>query len=267
MEQISSASYDWLALQGQVCVVTGGGGGIGEEAARELARAGALVAVLDMNGENAEKVASDISDLGGQAIGRRVDISSMDQVNAAALEVTRAFGPCDVLVNNAATQLTGPLLDIGLHEWQRAIDVNLTGALVCTKGFSAGMMHNHRGSIINVASICSFFPRPNGGAYSASKAGLSMISAQMAVEFADHNVRCNAVAPGFVKTPLSAKNYATPEAEKKRADMVPSRRIGLPQDLANVIAFLASARSDYVNGQTILVDGGLGQSLMALVGR
>ncbi|SAL05593.1 3-oxoacyl-[acyl-carrier-protein] reductase [Caballeronia calidae] len=263
-----SGAFEWLGLVGRVCVVTGGGDGIGAETARILARAGARVAILDRNLEHSQDVADEIRVSGGTAIAVWVDVAQREAVLSAASEVSRTLGPCNVLVNNAAVRHEGPLLTISAAQWETALAVNLSGPLICSQAFGDQMVRNGMGgSIIHVGSICGHFPRANGGAYSTSKAGLMMLSNQLAVELSEYGIRSNVVAPGFVKTPLSASIYENPEVERRRVSAVPSGRIGTTRDLADMIAFLASDRSSYVNGQSVLVDGGVSQTLMKLVPR
>lgn len=250
-------------LANKVCVVTGGGSGIGAETARRLASEGAAVAVLDLNQTAAVRVAQEIVAAGGQAIGIGADVSSAPAVQAAAAEVKLKLGLCSVLVNNAGVQLRAPLLEVDLEKWNRTLMVNLTGPLICVQAFAKHMIEGQRGgSIVNIGSICGTCPRPDGGAYSASKAGLAILSKQLMLELAPYHIRSNLVAPGLIRTPLSEKTYQDPEATRKREDMIPANRIGTTQDVADMIIFLASDRAGYVNGQTILVDGGLGDTIL-----
>ncbi|RJG03313.1 SDR family NAD(P)-dependent oxidoreductase [Noviherbaspirillum sedimenti] len=257
----------WLDLAGRVCVVTGGGRGIGEGTARELAANGASVAVLDRDGDAAARVADEIKRAGGRAISLAADVSRTDQIAAAAERVLQEFGPCQVLVNNAAlVGYAGPLMDADLDQWDRMQAVNVKGALICTRTFGRQMIDAGRGgSIVNVASICGHTPLPQGGAYSVGKAGLLMLTRMLALELAEHRVRCNSVSPGLVRTSATESAYVDPEVSEGRRRMVPAGRVADSVDLANVIAFLASDRAGYVNGQDILVDGALSQTLMTLV--
>jgi NAD(P)-dependent dehydrogenase (short-subunit alcohol dehydrogenase family) len=144
--------------------------------------------------------------------------------------------------------------------------VNLTGALLCTRAFGQHMIDAGRGgSIVNVASICGHVPLAGGGAYSVGKAGLMMLTRMLALELAGHHIRCNAVSPGLVRTPATEAAYIDSDVAERRRQMVPAGRVADPADLAQVIAFLASDRAGYVNGQDILVDGALSQTLMTLV--
>jgi len=268
MEISSCKEAGWLDLKSRVCVVTGAGSGIGASTAQTFAAIGAHVAVLDRNQENAELVVRCIQEEGGVAIAITADVSDSISIKSAALKVRETLGNCEILVNNAAVQHVAPLLELEQENWNASLAVNLTGAFLCAQTFSAQMIDRGKGGcIINVASICAEHPRPNGGAYSVSKAGLVMLSQQLAVELAGYNIRCNAISPGMIRTPLSENTYRNSDFAKRRSDMVPSGRIGDPDDIANTIMFLASDRSNYINGQALLVDGGLSRVLMNLTPR
>jgi NAD(P)-dependent dehydrogenase (short-subunit alcohol dehydrogenase family) len=268
MSNGSNRGDDWLGLTERVCVVTGAAGGIGAETARQFARAGARVALLDLDGAGADRIAAEIRDWGREAVGIAVDIGMPDSVEAAGLVVRAQLGACAILVNNAAVQHAAPLLDLDIDKWQRALQVNLTGTLLCSQVFARQMIaEGLPGCLVHVGSIAGESPRPNGGAYSVSKAGLSMLSRQLAVELGTHRIRSNVVAPGFVHTALSDRIWSDPATAEKRCGMVPAGRAGLTMDLANAVVFLASDRASYVNGQTLLVDGGLNQMLMSMVPR
>ena len=256
----------WLGLEGTTAVVTGAGGGIGRGVALELARAGANVAVLDLDGDRAEETAALLAGEGSvQALHRRCDTTDAAQVGAAAAEVRDWLGPVDVLVNNAGIIGTGALMETEPADWQRVLDVNLTGYLLCAREFGADMIERGSGSIVHVSSICATNPAPGLGAYSPSKAAVSMFSRQLAAEWAARGVRSNAVAPGLIRTPLTEASYVDGRTRTAREQAVPLHRIGSPQDIADAVVWLASPRSSYVTGQEILVDGGLAQTLMGVI--
>ncbi|WP_093178769.1 SDR family NAD(P)-dependent oxidoreductase [Variovorax sp. YR266] len=259
----------WLGLEGRVCVVTGAGRGIGAGVAHELARHGAHVAVLDRDAASADAVAAEIASAGGRSIGLAADVTQQDAIAAAAERVQRELGACHVLVNNAAlVGYAGPLMDADLNQWNRMLDVNVTGTLICTRAFGRQMIvAGQGGAIVNVASICGHLPLTHGGVYSVGKAGLLMLTRMLALELAEHGVRCNSVSPGLVRTPATEAAYGDSEVAEARRRLVPIRRISEPEDLATVIAFLASDRAGYVDGQDVLVDGALSQSLMGWVPR
>jgi NAD(P)-dependent dehydrogenase (short-subunit alcohol dehydrogenase family) len=257
----------WLQLEGKVCVVTGAAGGIGIEIARELAHVGAKVALLDRDEAGASKAAADIAESGARAIAIGCDISDKAGVDAAAATVQRELGPCDVLVNNAATLYAAALMDIDLARWNQLMAVNLNGFLLCSQAFGRQMIASGGGSMVHVASISGRVPQPYSGPYSVSKAGVKMLSQLLAVELGEHGIRSNVVSPAMVRTPLTEGIYARPEVLKKREAIVPARRVSGPKDIAEVVAFLASPRSGYVNGQDVLVDGGLSTAWLTLIPR
>ncbi len=258
----------WLGLAGRVCVVTGGGSGIGAETARLFASAGALVAVVDRDADAAASVAAGIDPTCKRAIGVMADVGVPQTVMAAAERVQKELGPCRVLVNNAAQRYRGALINIGLDAWNGVMGANLTGALVCTQAFGAQMIAaGQGGSIIHIASINGHNPQPESGAYCISKAGLIMMSRVLSLELGAHGIRSNVVSPGFTRTPHTDVSYRDADVAAARQRLIPVGRVADPVDMAHVIAFLASDRSGYVDGQDILVDGGLNNSLMTQVPR
>jgi glucose 1-dehydrogenase len=261
------ASGDWLGLEGRVCAVTGAASGIGAAVARSLALLGAKVALLDRDMTGCEKVASDLVAMGANAMAVKCDTASQDSVNAAALQVQSAWGPCYALVNNAGLLRPGGLADVSLDDWNAVLAVNLTGYLLCARAFGTQMRQTGLGSIVHIASISGLTPQSHSGAYSASKAGVLLLSRQLAVEWGQHGIRSNAICPGMIRTALSAKFYEEPGFEAKRALVTASRRVGEPQDIADVALFLASPRAAYVNGAELAVDGGMSSMLMDMVPR
>ncbi len=262
------AQGSWLGMERRVCVVTGAGSGIGAQTARELAHTGAWVAVVDRFGDAASAVAAEIEAAVGRAVGIQADVADQASVAAAAARVQAELGPCRVLINNAAVRHRAPLMDFGLEAWNQVLSVNLTGALLCAQAFGAQMIAAAQGgSIINVSSVVNNNPQFDNGAYSVSKAGLGMLTRSLALELAPHRIRCNTVSPGFVVTPANAASYRDPATAASRASQIPLGRPAEPADLANVIIFLASDRSDYVDGQDIHVDGGVGVTLMSRTAR
>ncbi|MEQ1595406.1 MAG: SDR family oxidoreductase [Casimicrobium sp.] len=266
-EHSANLSGHWLGLTGRVCVVTGAGSGIGAATARGLADVGAQVALLDRNLDAAHIVAAEITAGGGQAIALECDVSNPSSIAAAAATVRAQLGRCDVLVNNAGLLRAGALESVSIDDWNAVLAVNLTGYLLCAREFGGDMLNAGLGSIIHVASISALHPQTASGAYSASKAGVLLMSRQLAAEWGPRGVRSNAICPGMIRTSLSAKFYEEPGFEAKRAAVTASRRVGEPIDIANPAIFLASDRSAYMNGAELLVDGGLGCMLMDMVPR
>lgn len=226
-------------------VVTGGARGIGAAVAQRLAADGSEVVRLDLGGPPGT-VACDVGDPA--------------QVRAAAAEV----GPVDVLVNNAGTWRFAPIEAVTPEDFDAVIRTNVAGAFHCIQAFGSSMLERRRGAIVNVISVAAPFADPGVGAYSASKAALLALTRQVAVEWGPRGVRCNAVGPGLVPTP-GTPFYDDPQVRTARADVVPLRRLGTPEDIADVVAFLVSDGAGYVTGQALYVDGGVSQSLMELM--
>jgi NAD(P)-dependent dehydrogenase (short-subunit alcohol dehydrogenase family) len=260
-------SPDWLGLSGRVAVITGGGGGIGRATAVSFAKAGAKVAVIDRDEKGLETTRSELRAFGAEPVVVSCDTTDEKSVAAAAATVETSLGPCGILVNTAAILRSGGLDALSLPEWNTTIAVNLTGYFLCAQMFGRQMRKLGRGSLVHVASVAASNAQGFSGAYSVSKAGVVMLSRQLASEWGPHGIRSNAVSPGLVVTPMSQAFYDTPGVTERRTAVVPMRRIGAPQDMADAILFLASDRASYVNGDEIIVDGGFTRTIMNLVPR
>ncbi|BEP95300.1 SDR family oxidoreductase [Acidovorax sp. A79] len=260
-------SLDWLGLKGRVCVVTGAASGIGAAIAEAFSAVGAHVALIDRDREAARQVAARLSAQGGHALAVACDITDEQAVLAAANEVRESLGPATVLINNAGLLRPGSLDSVSVADWNAVLAVNLTGYLLCTRAFGQDMLRAGRGSLVHVASVSALHPQTASGAYSASKAGVLLLSRQLAAEWGPRGVRSNAICPGMIRTALSARFYEEPGFETRRAAATASRRVGEPQDIAEPALFLGSDRSAYVNGAELVVDGGLGCMLMDMVPR
>ena len=229
-------------------VVTGAARGIGSAIAVRLEAAGYEVVRLDASG--------------GEGI---VHCDIRDQ--AALREVADQVGPVDVLVNNAGIWRFSKLEDVSLEDFRDVMEVNVLGAFLCAQIFGKGMLERGSGSIVNLVSIAAANANVGVGAYSASKAGLLALTRTIATEWGPRGVRCNAVGPGLVPTPGTRDVYDDPAVVQARSRAVPLRRLGTPDDIANVVAFLAGDQAAYVNGQVMYVDGGLSHALMTLLPR
>jgi NAD(P)-dependent dehydrogenase (short-subunit alcohol dehydrogenase family) len=258
---------DWLGLGGRICVVTGAGSGIGRAVATAMVAAGAVTALLDRDRAACEAAAAELRAQGCRVLAIECDTSDVGSVGAAAEEVRRTYGASDVLVNNAGLLRAGSLESLSLDDWNHLLSVNLTGYLLCAQAFGKQMLAARRGSLVHVASVAAHHPQPRSGAYSASKAGVAILSRQLALEWGPSGIRSNVVSPGLILTPLSEAFYQAPGMSERRAQVVPSRRIGTPEDIADVVLYLASDRAGYVNGADIAVDGGFAAVLMDTVPR
>ena len=258
---------DPFGLAGRACVVTGAGSGIGRAIALALAGAGANVALLDINEQGMSDSLAEIETGGGEALAIRCDTSDAASVADAATRCAAALGPCDVLVNNAGVLRPGPLATLSLEEWNKVLAVNLTGYFLCAQAFGAQMRSKGGGSVVHIASIAAEHPTASGGAYSVAKAGIAMLSQQLAIEWGADGIRSNAVHPGLILTPMSQAFYEQPGTAERRSQAVPLGRIGRPDDIAQAVLFLAGARSAYISGQDITVDGGFTRMLLGLIPR
>ncbi len=222
--------------------------------------------LLDKNEANCQATAETLRDTGAKTLALGCDIADPASV-AAAEQASRAIGPADVLVNNAGILRPGALATLPIEEWNLLLSVNLTGYLLCAQAWGKAMIERGRGAIVHTASIAGSNAQAFSGAYSVSKAGVLMLSRQLAVEWGPHGVRSNVLSPGLVRTPMSESFYQTPGVAERRAAAIPLGRVATPEDMAEVVMFLASDRAAYVNGQEIIVDGGFEHMLMSLVPR
>ena len=238
-------------LDGRVAVITGGASGIGAATARRFAAEGATVAILDRDGEGAVKVAAEV---GGHAYA--LDVRDARRDHRGRRQVAQTLGQIDILVNNAGTGDLRPLHTVDDKLWHRLIDVNLTGTFNTTRAVIPYMLETGGGAIVNNASVSGLMPTRNEAAYSAAKAGVISLTKSGALEYGP-TVRVNCVAPGHVRTPLTAVWEQMPDAFEPIAEAIPLGRIGEADEVAEVILFLASDRSSYITGQTLVIDGGV----------
>ena len=258
----------WLNLDSMVCVLTGAAGGIGAAIAAALVRQNAHVVLLDRDEHKCRELAAELAQNSAADVSvLHCDIADPVSVQQAAEHVQALHGRCDVLINNASVLQAGALEELTLDEWNRVLSVNLTGYLLCAQAFGRLMLARQSGSIVHIASIAAHYPQTFSGAYSAAKAGVAMLSRQIAAEWGPRGIRSNAICPGLIRTPLSAAFYADPKVEQQRKAMTANQRIGEPQDIADAVLFLASSRAGYVNAAELTVDGGLESMLMALIPR
>jgi NAD(P)-dependent dehydrogenase (short-subunit alcohol dehydrogenase family) len=254
-EQIVEQSSGQSSEPGRV-VVTGGGGQIGQSVARLLASRGWGVGVLDRNRAAAVDVAAAIVDEGGRALALSADTTSEQQLRAANERFEASFGPATALVNVAGLAHTARLDELDRPLWERIVEANLTGTLLATKVFSAGMLTAGHGRVVMMATMSAVLANAGQIAYGAAKGGVISLTASLAVELGPHGVTVNAVCPGAVATP-AALRLLTPQQRHERERRIPVGRLAEPGDVANAVGFLVARESSYINGVTLYVDGGL----------
>lgn len=244
-----------MRLKDKTALVTGGARGIGREIALCLAREGANVVIWDVNPESAKSTAKDIEDLGVKADYAQADVTKFNQVEESVNKILDNFQKLDILVNNAGITKDNLLLRMSEADWDAVINVNLKGTFNCTKAVAKVMLKQKSGKIINIASIIGIMGNFGQANYAASKGGIIALTKTTAKELASRGICVNAVAPGFIQTEMTAKLPA--EIQQKMLAQIPLSRLGKPEDVANLCLFLASSESDYITGQTIIIDGGM----------
>jgi len=244
-----------MTFTNRTALVTGAGRGIGKAIAEALAAKGVTVICVSKSAESCGAVAAAITASGGKAVARAVDVADGAAVTKASEELLKEFGKIDILVNNAGITRDGLLARMSDDDWNSVLQTNLTSCFHWTKAIGWPMCRNRWGRIINISSVTGIMGNAGQANYGAAKAGMIGFTKSIAKEFAKRGVTANVVAPGFIKTDMTAE--LSEEVQKGAAALIPMQRFGEAADIANAVAFLASEESSYVTGQVFAVDGGM----------
>lgn len=247
-----------MLLQDRVALITGAGRagkGIGRSIALRLAKEGAKIVIADFAADAAEAVAKEVADTGGEALAVCADVAVPDDVDRIVQQAVDKFGKIDILVNNAGITRDNLILRMSESDWDQVLDTNLKGVFNCIKAVSKLMIRERQGRIVNMASVMGIVGNAGQANYSASKAGVIALTKTAARELGSRGINVNAVAPGFIQTVMTEE---MPEQAKANiAEKIPLRRLGTPEDVAEVVLFLCTEASSYITGQVIVVDGGM----------
>jgi len=244
-----------LELAGKVALVTGAAQGIGKAIALLLAKNGAEVVVSDINLEKAQETANEIQGMGRRSFAIKVNVTDLKDVERMVGAIVEQFGRIDILVNNAGITRDRLILRMTEEDWDAVLDVNLKGTFSCTKAVIRYMSKQKSGKIVSIASVSGEMGNPGQANYAASKAGVIGFTKTIAREFAGRGINVNAIAPGYIQTPMTD---AVPEKAKEELKrMIPMERLGQPEDVAQAVLFLVSENSSYITGQVLNVNGGI----------
>jgi NAD(P)-dependent dehydrogenase (short-subunit alcohol dehydrogenase family) len=244
-------------LHGRVVVITGAAQGIGAACAQRLSQDGAAVALWDVDDARGQALAKSLTDQGRRAVYQHCNVAHKAEVDAATANTVQAFGHIDGLVNNAGIFKASNFLDITEADWDAVIDVNLKGSFLVAQAVAREMVKNGSGAIVNMSSVNGVMAIPSIASYNVSKGGINQLTRVMALSLADHGIRVNAVAPGTIATEL-ARNavLGSDEARARIMSRTPMKRLGEPEEIADVCVFLLSSASSYMTGEIVYVDGG-----------
>ena len=249
-------------LDGRVAIVTGAGRGIGQQIARKLAECGAKVAVVDLKAEWCEETVAIVKAAGSEAMALGCNVAVSAEVDACVKAVVAQFGTVDIMVNNAGITKDGLLMRMSDEDWDAVLNVNLKGTFLFTRAVARPMMKNKSpdgtqlgGAIINIASVVGIMGNAGQANYTASKGGVIALTKTTAKELGSRNVRCNAVAPGFIQSKMT--DVLPDDVKKAYMDTIPLKRFGTAEDIAKCVAFLAGPDASYITGQIISVNGGM----------
>ncbi|MEK8022253.1 MAG: 3-oxoacyl-[acyl-carrier-protein] reductase [Candidatus Hydrogenedentota bacterium] len=243
------------ALNGRTAVITGGARGIGFSIAEQLARSGADIVVIDLAQDASDAAAEKIRSMGVKSCGVSANVARTEDVAAALPRSLELTGKIDILVNNAGITRDNLMIKMKDEDWDAVLAVNLRSVFLMTREFIRPMMKARYGRIVNIASVIGLMGNAGQANYAASKAGIIGVTKSVAKEFSSRQITCNAVAPGYIQTDMTAK--LTPDVIEKMKALIPLARLGEPSDVAKAVHFLASDEASYITGQVLTVDGGM----------
>lgn len=246
-------------LKGKVAIITGARRGMGRTHALVLAKAGAKVVVSDISLEDCEKVVNEIEKADGEAMAVKCDVTNKQEVDEMVKKTIKKWGKIDILVNNAGIAQFVPFLEMTEADWDKTLDINLKGYFLCSQAAAKEMVKQKSGVIINIASVAmgqQGIGFPNIVHYCASKGGIAGMTEALALELAPYNIRVNAISPGMIETPMIDSIKQDPKAIEGLLARVPMHRVGQPEEVSNLVLFLASDASSYMTGSTVIIDGG-----------
>ena len=251
-------SLPGISLAGKVAIVTGSSRGIGKGIALMFAGAGADVVVCSRNLDGKlESAADEVRKLGRRSLAVTIDVSRQADIDNLIKQTVNEFGAIDILVNNAAAAVRAPVMEQSEEDWDKVLDTNLKSYFLCSRAAGRVMIEQKRGNIINISSVRGIEGAQGRVGYSVAKAGVIMLTRVLALEFVQHNIRVNAIAPGWIMTELTEIQWKNPEVRKEIDATIPMGRWASVDEMASVALFLASDMSSYVTGQTLAADGGI----------
>jgi len=243
-------------LTGKTAVITGARQGLGRAIALRLAACGARAVVTDLHQDGCERILQEIRDAGGMGDALRMDVCLEEEIRETMEQVRERFKRIDILVNNAGIYIQKEIEALATEDIDRVISINLRGAILCIKYVLPGMKRNNYGKIVNIASIAGFVGFPLSALHAATKGALVALSRDLALDYGKYRININAIAPGVIETPLTANALQNETYRAVLLRHIPYGRIGRPEDVVNGVVFLASDESEYITGQTLVIDGG-----------
>jgi len=247
---------DLFDLSGEIAIVIGGASGIGKGISQGLACFGAKVIIFDIDRKKGQETLTELNRDTERIYFKKVNVLDSAQVNKSIQDILTKFGKIDILVNNVGITIRKYAIDMTEEDWDKTLNLNLKSHFICAKAVAPSMITRKKGKIIEIGSVSSFLGHPKRVAYASSKGGIRLMIKVLAREWSQYNINVNGIAPGFIKTPLTADLFSNEKEYQNIICKIPLGKVGLPEDLVGTAVFLASKASNYLSGQLILVDGG-----------